>query len=397
MAGAARLPGAGPGVGPRAQRLALSRPVGIEADRGSVFFGRELAIAQAVERLRQAATRMRRARRSCWSSAPAAPANPRCCAPGCCRASPCPARSRDRPLAHGDRDAGPSPHLALAESLLSDAALGPELREGAFPTEELLARQLAGDLDMAVAALRAALDMAAERRRSEAQFEAVRPVRLALAIDQVERLFVETDAATAASFAALLEALVRQNLAYVIIALRSDAYARFQSLESLVGSARGRRDARPRAANRSRTRRDRDTAGRGLQSAAGIRAAERPFARCAAGRRRQGRRRAALAADDAVASLCGGDRARRRRAALCRLSRHGRGRDRDRQRGAGHPRRGGAGRTAGPDCGSRHRRVGRSSDRRSRSRSSPLSTARRSKQAGPPARRWSRPSWTSAC
>ena len=42
--------------------------------------------------------------------------------------------------------------------------------------------------------------MAAEKRRIDAHFDAVRPARLALAIDQAERLFVETDAAIAASF-----------------------------------------------------------------------------------------------------------------------------------------------------------------------------------------------------
>ena len=209
-----------------------------EADRGSVFFGRELAITQAVERLRQAGAADKDAARAPFllvigasgsgkSSLLRAGLLPRLILPGTIPEIDLWRTAIVTP--------GPQPHLALAKSLLSDEALGPELREGAFPTEELLARQLAGDADVAVAALRAALDKAAEKRRIDAHFDAVRPARLALAIDQVERLFVETDAASAASFAALLEALVRQSLAYLVIALRSDAYARFQSFESLVG------------------------------------------------------------------------------------------------------------------------------------------------------------------
>ena len=66
-------------------------------------------------------------------------------------------------------------------------------------------------------------------------FEADRPAWLALAIDQAERLFVEAEAATAAPVAALVAALVRQKLAYVILGLRSDAYARFQGVEAFVG------------------------------------------------------------------------------------------------------------------------------------------------------------------
>jgi eukaryotic-like serine/threonine-protein kinase len=129
---------------------------------------------------------------------------------------------------------GPDPFLSLAECLFTNAALGPELRQGAFRTRELLAKQLASDLDTAVAPIGEALDKTARAHQRDANFDAVRPARLALAIDQAERLFVEAHASAATAFAELLAALVRRNLAYVVFALRSDVYGRFQSLESLV-------------------------------------------------------------------------------------------------------------------------------------------------------------------
>jgi hypothetical protein len=47
-------------------------------------------------------------------------------------------------------------------------------------------------------------------------------VRLAIAVDQVERLFVEVEPARAEAFAALLCGMVEAELASVIAALRSD-------------------------------------------------------------------------------------------------------------------------------------------------------------------------------
>jgi tetratricopeptide (TPR) repeat protein len=206
------------------------------ADRGSVFFGRDLAVAQSIERLREAAgvggkrlpfLLVIGASGSGKSSLLRAGLLPRLTQPGTIPEIDLWRTAIVTP--------GPDPFLSLAESLFADAALGLELRQGTFRTKEILARQLAGDPDMALAPLRDALDKVAERRRSEAQFEAARPVRLALAVDQAERLFVEADGATAAAFAALLAALVRQNLAYLVMVLRSDAYARFQGSEALVG------------------------------------------------------------------------------------------------------------------------------------------------------------------
>ncbi len=129
---------------------------------------------------------------------------------------------------------GADPFASLADSLLSPDALGPELARGPFRLEELLAKQLAGDPEAAIAPLREALDKAAAARQAEAKFEAPRPARLLLAIDQAERLLIETEAGLAQRFCALLAALARHRVATVVMALRSDAYARFQSIDSLV-------------------------------------------------------------------------------------------------------------------------------------------------------------------
>jgi hypothetical protein len=129
---------------------------------------------------------------------------------------------------------GADPFAALAEALFTDGALGAELRAGTFRTREMLAKQMAGDPEMALAPLRDALDRVAVRRQQEAGFDAPRPARLALGIDQAERLFTEAAPEVAARLSGLLAALVRQRLATVVMALRSDAYAAFQGSEALV-------------------------------------------------------------------------------------------------------------------------------------------------------------------
>jgi hypothetical protein len=82
--------------------------------------------------------------------------------------------------------------------------------------------------------IREALDVAARARQSRERFETPRPACLAVGVDQAERLFDEIDADLARRFAALLAALVRERLACVIVALRSDAYARFQSVDPFI-------------------------------------------------------------------------------------------------------------------------------------------------------------------
>jgi hypothetical protein len=98
----------------------------------------------------------------------------------------------------------------------------------------ILARQLAGDPDVAIAPIRAALEKAAAQRAAALKHDAPRPARLALALDQVERLFTEAEPQAAAAFALVIEALVTQGLAYVVAALRSDAYGRFQSVPGFL-------------------------------------------------------------------------------------------------------------------------------------------------------------------
>lgn len=205
-----------------------------EADRGRVFFGRDLAIAQAVNRLREAGADPRRLpfllvigpSGSGKSSLLRAGLMPRLTVPG---AIPEIDLWRTAIVAPG-----PDPFASLAESLFADKALGPELGQGAFRTKEILAKQLAGDVDIAIAPLREALDKAALARKEQAKYETVRPVRLALAIDQAERLFVEADAEAGNAFAQLIAELVRRHLAYLVFTLRSDAYARLQANENLV-------------------------------------------------------------------------------------------------------------------------------------------------------------------
>ena len=55
-----------------------------------------------------------------------------------------------------------------------------------------------------------------------------------IAVDQVERLFVEVTPARAEAFATLLRSLVEAALASVIAALRSDTYGRFQAVPAFL-------------------------------------------------------------------------------------------------------------------------------------------------------------------
>lgn len=224
-----------------------------DADRGSVFFGRDLAIRQAIERLRQGGAAREGGRLpylllvgasgSGKSSILRAGLLPRLLMPGTI-----PEVDLWRP-AIVTLDA--NPFAALAEALLQHTALGPELAGSAFPTKDILADQLAGSPSTAIRPLRHALETAAAERMAQASYDAPRPARLALALDQAERLFVEANAATALAFATLIAALVRENVAYVVLVLRSDAYAAAQKLDTLVAlrSAGATFDLLPPTAN----------------------------------------------------------------------------------------------------------------------------------------------------
>jgi eukaryotic-like serine/threonine-protein kinase len=204
-----------------------------DADRGRVFFGRDMAIGQALDRLRDAERTGRApfllvigASGSGKSSLLRAGLLPQLVLPGTI------------PEVDAWRIAvmtpGPEPFAALAEALFTDAALGAELRAGTFRTREMLAKQMAGDPEIALAPLRDALDRVAVRRQLEAGFDTPRPARLALGIDQAERLFTEAPPEVTAKLAWLLAAMVRQRLASVVVVLRSDAYAAFQGNEAMV-------------------------------------------------------------------------------------------------------------------------------------------------------------------
>ena len=158
-----------------------------------------------------------------------APANHRSCAPPSCAARRDP---RGRFVPAGDDDAGLDPFAELAEALLKTEALGGELAGGRFADKSVLSEALRGDPKTAAALIGEALDKAAEARRKAAHFDAPRPARLLLAVDQAERLFAETPK-DAGGFAALLQALAG-GIAYVVMVMRADAYARFQAYPALL-------------------------------------------------------------------------------------------------------------------------------------------------------------------
>ena len=223
--------------GPVWDRVLLGSPfpglAAFDANRGAVFFGRDMAIGQAVARLREAEAPGRApflmvlgASGAGKSSLLRAGLLPRLLAPGTI-----PEVDLWRPAV---MTPGADPFAALADALFDDAALGRELRAGTFRTRELLARQLAGDPALAAAPLRDALERAAAQRQAEAGFTTLRPARLLLGIDQAERLFTEAAPEVAAAAGTLLATLVRGGLATVIVVLRSDAYARFQAVDALV-------------------------------------------------------------------------------------------------------------------------------------------------------------------
>ena len=128
---------------------------------------------------------------------------------------------------------GVDPLLSLATALFAADALGGELAQGDFATPEMLAKLFAaGDADASIAPIRTALGRAAAAHAAALNFSETPPARLALAVDQAERLLLEAEAAVADIFAALLAALVANNIAYAIVALRSDAYPRFQLVDA---------------------------------------------------------------------------------------------------------------------------------------------------------------------
>jgi tetratricopeptide (TPR) repeat protein len=198
-----------------------------EAAHSSVFFGREHAIARATAKLRAAPFLLViGASGSGKSSLVRAGLLPRLTAPGV--------------LADVDLwrtvllSAGGDPIRALAHTLFEDSALGTELKAGDFLTPDLLAELLTTGGKAALAPIRAALARAANLRAQAMRYEAPRPAKLMIAVDQAERLFVEGEPERVEAFASLLRALVEAGLANLIVVLRSDTYGRFQAVEPFL-------------------------------------------------------------------------------------------------------------------------------------------------------------------
>jgi eukaryotic-like serine/threonine-protein kinase len=198
-----------------------------EASHSGVFFGREAAIARAVAKLRQSPFLLViGASGSGKSSLLRAGIVPRATAPGVI-----PDVDLWRTVAVS---AGGDPFAALAEALFADSALGAELRAGDFTTPQALAGLFESGGAAAVAPVRSALARAAQARKDALRYEELRPVRLFMALDQVERLFVEVEPERVEAFARLLRAIVEAELAYLVAVLRSDTYGRFQTVPSFL-------------------------------------------------------------------------------------------------------------------------------------------------------------------
>jgi tetratricopeptide (TPR) repeat protein len=197
-----------------------------DEERLGLFFGRDLVTTHAIERLKETAARgnpfllLIGASGSGKSSLLRAALLPRLVVPGTI-----PAIDLWRTVYVVP---GQNPLLSLAEALFEESALGAELREGEFPTKEVLAELFSGDAEAAMVPIHAAMMRAAKARAATYDFGETRPCRLAVGIDQAERLTLEIDPTLSSIFTKLIEALVTHELAFVIVALRSDAYARFQ-------------------------------------------------------------------------------------------------------------------------------------------------------------------------
>ena len=86
----------------------------------------------------------------------------------------------------------------------------------------------------ALAPIRTALARAAAARKEALHYDEPRPARLFIAVDQVERLFVEAEPARVEAFARSCAPSSRRGLASLIAVLRSDTYGRFQTVESFL-------------------------------------------------------------------------------------------------------------------------------------------------------------------
>jgi CHASE2 domain-containing sensor protein/energy-coupling factor transporter ATP-binding protein EcfA2 len=121
--------------------------------------------------------------------------------------------------------------LDLTQALSAETCLGSELKEIGCTVEHLVGLFRQGG-DEALALIQSALANAAQARAESCKYNSTRPARVLLAIDQLERLFVEARPDEIGVFASLLRDLIAKDLAFVVAMLRSDAYGNFQSVEA---------------------------------------------------------------------------------------------------------------------------------------------------------------------
>jgi tetratricopeptide (TPR) repeat protein len=198
-----------------------------DESREHIFFGRDLAIRQAIERLREAKTPFLLivgASGAGKSSLLRAGLMPKLVRPGAI-----PEIDLFRPLV---MTPGLDPFTELANALLAPEALGGELAGDRFVDTDALTEALRGDPNTAAGLIGEALDKAAEARREAAHFDKARAARLLLAVDQAERLFSEAPKDSDA-FGELLRALAG-SVAYILMVMRTDAYVRLQACAPLL-------------------------------------------------------------------------------------------------------------------------------------------------------------------
>jgi CHASE2 domain-containing sensor protein len=213
-----------------------------EASHSAVFFGRDAAVARITAKLRTARFLLViGASGTGKSSLLRASLVPRVAKPGVV------------PGIDLWRAATMSPSgdtfLAAAQALAAETCLGPELQEAGCTPEDLAALLREGG-ERACAPIKSALAGAAQKRAAERGYGEPRPAQILLAIDQLERLFVETPPEDVEPFADLLHDLIARELAFVIATLRGDAYGSFLKVETLVAlrEAGGTHDLLPPSA-----------------------------------------------------------------------------------------------------------------------------------------------------
>jgi CHASE2 domain-containing sensor protein len=198
-----------------------------EAAYATVFFGREIAIARIIARLRTTSFMLIiGASGAGKSSLLRAGLLSRITRPG---VMPEVDHWRTALLMPGSDPAG-----RFAEALFEDGGLGPELRGNGIADAQSLAAMLARDPGALAEIVKTALDAAAQQRAVDKKYDAPRPARLLVGIDQLEWLFIEATAEEIEIFLEAVRALVDLRLAAVVATLRSDAYAGLQTFPALV-------------------------------------------------------------------------------------------------------------------------------------------------------------------